>query len=257
MFLSIRRAGLAVLYITNSVLARNALAGRAADCTTQCQPMQAAIASSETAGVAVLCTPDVANAYKTCLGCEVAISLISQFAAQGIADSLVANCKTAGHPIDSIAVTSINPTAPAPVTTPSTPAPPASVTSDVDAASTPTSTSTPTPIPTPTPTPTPIVPGSVSVPASQPAVSTSSSDSVPAPSLPPATISSSSPSIVPTAASKPVSGGAPAGTALVDPAPSAVGGSSATNGAGAGRYPGHLELAHVAFVFCVLSVHFV
>jgi hypothetical protein len=81
---------------------------------------------------------------------------------------------------------------------------------------------------------------------------------VPAPSLPAATISSSSPLIVPTAAaSKPVSGGAPAGTALVDPAPSAVGGSSATNGAGAGRYPRRLELAHVAFVFCVLSVHFV
>jgi hypothetical protein len=29
-----------------AVFARNALAGRAADCTTQCQPMQAAIAVS-------------------------------------------------------------------------------------------------------------------------------------------------------------------------------------------------------------------
>ncbi|KAJ7149540.1 hypothetical protein C8R46DRAFT_1125487, partial [Mycena filopes] len=58
---------------------------RAASCSAQCQPMQQSIASSASAGVAVLCTPDVVKQYQACLGCEIATGIIEQLPAQAIA----------------------------------------------------------------------------------------------------------------------------------------------------------------------------
>ncbi|KAJ6536975.1 hypothetical protein B0H19DRAFT_1079370 [Mycena capillaripes] len=249
MFVSLARAGLAILCITNSVIARPqryTQTRRAADCTAQCQAMQASIASSETKGIAVLCTPDVANQYKACLGCEVAISLVSQLDAQAVADSLVASCKTAGHTIDSIAVTSISPDAPAPATSSPAPAPtpPASVTSKAVAA------------------PTQTTPGSVSPPQSPVSQTQSQSQSVPpsVPSLPPSssvpvpsaplTSQSSTPAL--STISKPTSSGTPSGTDVADPAESTVVSSPPPNGAA--HHAGGLVLVNAVFVLSVLAL---
>ncbi|KAJ7099017.1 hypothetical protein C8R44DRAFT_859602 [Mycena epipterygia] len=250
MFFSISRAGLAILCITNSVLARNTLTRRAADCVTQCQPMQSSIAASETGGIVILCTSDVANQYKTCLACEIAISLLSQQAAQGVADSLVSSCKTAGHPIDAIAVTAINPTdAPAPVTSTPAPTPPATVTSDTGAPLTPTST--------------PTVPGSVSLPEDPVSSSNSNSEtglvSISSSALAVIPISPSvsvplAPAIspTPTIAGKPASAGAPAGTAPAPPAESTVDSTPPSNGVV--HYSGGLGLVNVVLILSVMLV---
>ncbi|KAJ7733019.1 hypothetical protein B0H16DRAFT_162261 [Mycena metata] len=162
------RAGFIILSLAlHSVLALPTarVIPRAADCTAQCQPMQQSLASSSTAGVAVLCTTAVTQEYQACLGCEVAVGIIEQLPAQAIADSLVSSCQTAGHTINSFKITSIDPTnAAAPTSGTSTPAvqpsPTATPTSDTSTpavkptstASTPTPTSTPTSAPTPTST---------------------------------------------------------------------------------------------------------
>ncbi|KAJ7907536.1 hypothetical protein B0H13DRAFT_691087 [Mycena leptocephala] len=247
MFFSLPRAGLAILFITNLVLARPTR--RAADCTSQCQPMQSSINASAKGGIAVLCTADVANQYKACLGCEIAISLLSQLEAQAVADSLVANCKTANHPIDNIAVTSISPTAPpAPVTSTSAPTP-TSVTSHV----------TP-PTPTPTPTPQGPVSGGPAEPES------SSTPSIPTPPSPSVTISqtvlppttpATSPSVafLPSTAIQTPSAGAPVGSAPDGTAPAAPAASTVvdTPTNGAAHHSGGLTLA---IVVGVLSVWF-
>ncbi|KAF8190223.1 hypothetical protein K438DRAFT_1971098 [Mycena galopus ATCC 62051] len=249
MFSSIWRAGLAILCIINSVQARSVPVRRDADCATQCQPMQSSIASSETQGIVVLCTPAVANEYQTCLGCEVAISLIPQPAAQAVAD--FSSCSSAGHPINSITVTSINPTdapppvtstTPAPTPTPAlTPTTPASVTSGatVGAASTAT-----TPVPgsiSASNAPSSDVQSAVSTPSVNP---TSASASLPEPSAPPVSFR---PATVPTSASA----GSPAGSVSLVSAPSAVPSilSNATE-----RNSGGRGLANTALVLGIVSV---
>ncbi|KAJ7033599.1 hypothetical protein C8F04DRAFT_1104427 [Mycena alexandri] len=213
---------------------------RAADCTAQCQPMQQSIASSETAGVAVLCTTDVTQQYQACLGCQVATGVINQLAAQAVADSLVASCQTAGHTINSFTITSTNPTdAPAPTSDTNTPT--------AQQTPTPTPAPTPTPVPTPTPTSTPVptqaAATSTSTPAAPPTllgssvseaastlnVSSLASPSI-APVLPPSLSAPSAPVI-----SAPASGGSPIGVGTssiaADPGASAVVTNPSTSGA--------------------------
>ncbi|KAJ6489817.1 hypothetical protein C8R45DRAFT_991880 [Mycena sanguinolenta] len=152
MFSSICGTGLAILCLSNSVFARYIPVRRAADCTSQCQAMQSSIASSATQGIAVLCTSNVVQEYQTCLGCEIAISLIPQPAAQEIVDTLVSSCSSAGRPINSFTVSSTNPSAstsnaPAPVTSTTT----ASISSVTSATPAPTLDSVTSKVPTQTP----------------------------------------------------------------------------------------------------------
>ncbi|KAJ7635679.1 hypothetical protein DFH06DRAFT_1336339 [Mycena polygramma] len=263
MLISVRPLGVVILCIMNSVLAlpqRGGLTRRASSaCATQCQPMQSSIAASATGGIVVLCTSDVANHYKACLGCEVATSIISQLAGQAVADSLVTSCKTAGHSIDNIAVTSINPTdaptnAPVPATS-SVSTTRDSVTSNV-AAVTPTLAplgSVSVPEPSVSQLQSPSVPATVSAVASIPVSSSVASilTSQAGPTL--ATVTSQISTTSTPATSKPPSAGVPSISEAAPPAASTVVDAPSTNGAT--HHSGGLSPLNAILGVCIFSVY--